>query len=195
MRPPTNARGPSHIERTLVALAFVGAALLPAVAQARPDFPPDMARHLSAAVAPACSVCHLEGKTGGITVVTPFAMSLRAHGFTNSSETLLAALDQMAADGTDTDGDGVSDVNELRAGTDPNSPVPGAATADPTYGCAVASRPGGNRETPLLIVALALALLIRRRATGRGRRPTLAVGRGVNAGAARPSSVCLRERP
>jgi len=165
MNPLRNVLGRSRLDRALVALALAGAALLPAVAQARPDFPPEIAGHLSATVAPACSVCHLEGKIGGITVVTPFAMSLRGHGFTGASDTLLAALDQMAADGTDTDGDGVSDVDELRAGTDPNSPVPGAATADPTYGCAVASGRDRTRGTAALSFAagaLAWALIRRR---------------------------------
>jgi len=148
------------------ATVLMGAVLLAGAARARPDFPPDIADHLSASVAPACSVCHLEGKTNGITVVTPFALSLRAHGFTDSPESLNGALDQMATDGTDTDGDGVSDVAELRAGTDPNSPVPGATTADPSYGCAVASRPV-HSGWAASVSLLAAAVMLRRR---RGRR-------------------------
>ena len=49
---------------------------------------------------------------------------------------VVTAIDQLAADGTDTDGDGVGDVDELTAGTNPN---PGGADfcAGPTpeYGC------------------------------------------------------------
>jgi len=165
MKPSPNSHWICRLRRQAAGLAFASAALLSVPAQAKPDFPPEIAQHVSAPIAPACSVCHLDGKTGGITVVTPFAMALRAHGFADSSASLLAALDQMATDGTDSDGDGVSDVAELRAGTDPNSPVPGAATADPTYGCAVASPPGRPGWTvPLLLSAL---LFVRRRARRR----------------------------
>jgi hypothetical protein len=155
MRRSPNSIWTCRLRRDLAGFAFASVALLFGAAQARPDFPPDIARHVSATVAPACSVCHLEGKTGGITVVTPFALALRAHGFTDSSDTLLTALDEMATDGTDSDGDGFSDVEELRAGTDPNSPVPGAATADTSYGCTVASparRTGW--AVPLLLVMI-----------------------------------------
>lgn len=153
------------MRRQAAGLAFATAALLSGAAHARPEFPPDIAQHVSATVVPACSVCHLEGKTGGITVVTPFALALRAHGFGDTSRSLNDALNQMAADATDTDGDGASDVDELRAGTDPNSPVPGAATADPSYGCGVGSRPcRAGWATPALLVALTV---LRRRARPR----------------------------
>jgi len=165
MNPTSSSRWNLRLGRALAGLAFAGAGLFGAVAQARPEFPSDIARHLSATVVPACSICHLEGKIGGITVVTPFALALRAHGFSSSSDSLVTALDQMATDGTDTDGDGVSDVEELRAGTDPNSPVPGATTADPSYGCAVAARPSrAGWPAPALLLALAA---VRRRARRR----------------------------
>lgn len=184
MNKPSDFFGTARPGRALAGLVLAGAGLICGVAQARPEFPPDIARHLSASVDPACSICHLEGKTGGITVVTPFALALRAHGFTESSATLNAALDQMAADGTDTDGDGVPDVEELRAGTDPNSPVLGATTADPRYGCGVASGPWRPAWlAPGLIVA---AAALRRRARRR-ERP-----RPFSAAAARPSSASLR---
>jgi len=154
-------RGP-RVALAVVTLGAIGSVC--GVARAKPEFPPEIARHLSASVDPACSVCHLEGKTGGITVVTPFALALRAHGFTGPSATLNAALDRMTADGTDTDGDGVPDVEELRAGSDPNSPVPGATTADPQYGCGVASP---RRSTWAAVALIIAAAALRRRARRR----------------------------
>jgi MYXO-CTERM domain-containing protein len=156
--------------KLIAALAATAAVSIPAVARAKPEFPPDIARHLSATEAPACSVCHLEGKTGGITVVTPFAFALRAHGFTDSTSTLNAALDQMDTDGTDSDGDGVSDVAELRAGTDPNSPVPGATTADPRYGCEIVS--SGGHAGWAGLVAIFAAVVLRRRRRARATPPS-----------------------
>jgi len=150
--------------KALVAtIVIAAAALIPRLGQAKPEFPPDIAHHLSASVVPACSICHLEGKTGGITVVTPFAMALRAHGFTDSEDSLNSALDGMQSDGTDSDGDGTSDVEELRLGTDPNSPVPGATTADPTYGCNLASRPPRVGWGAVALSVAALVILGRRR--------------------------------
>jgi len=153
--------------KTLVAaMVIAGAGLIPVVGYAKPQFPPEIARHLSATVDPACSVCHLDGKIAGVTVITPFALALRAHGFTSSEDTLNSALDAMQADNTDSDGDGISDVEELRAGTDPNSPVPGATTADPTYGCSLTSRPSrGGWTAVALSVAAAVTLRRRRRKT------------------------------
>ena len=149
--------------KTLVAaMVFAGAGLVPVVGYAKPQFPPDIARHLSATVDPACSVCHLEGKLSGVTVITPFALALRAHGFTGSEDTLNSALDGMQTDNTDSDGDGISDVQELRAGTDPNSPVAGATTSDPTYGCSVAS-PRGRGGWAAVVLSVAAAVTLRRR--------------------------------
>jgi MYXO-CTERM domain-containing protein len=116
---------------------------------------------------------------------------------------LNAALDAMEKDATDTDGDGVPDVEELRAGTDPDSPVPGATTADPKYGCGVASNPDRRGWPITLAFAIAaLALRLRRRerravaaaqSACAPRCPAQATRR-VSAGEARPSSACPRGR-
>lgn len=74
------------------------------------DLPPEL-----------CALCHTNGITGSGTVNTPFGRALRMRGLQPSDETSLrAALDALAAESVDSDGDGVTDVAELMAGTSPN---------------------------------------------------------------------------
>jgi Bacterial TSP3 repeat len=153
--------------------SFLGASLFCApLAVAKEAYPGDIARHLGAQSKPPCGLCHEYGKTGtGATVVTPFGWAIRARGFTDASS-LTAALDRVATDKVDSDGDGAFDTEEIIAGTDPNSPAstPGhpGATGDPQLGCAVAGDARGA-WTSLAAILLALGFGARRR--GLNRRP------------------------
>jgi hypothetical protein len=88
-----------------------------------------------------CSLCHTNGITGSGTVNTPFGRSLRARGLMPSdTASLNAALDALATEMIDSDGDGVTDVDELIAGTSPN--VANAMMVDGGMG-------GGGGTTPI----------------------------------------------
>jgi hypothetical protein len=76
---------------------------------------------LAASPPQSCSLCHVNGITAVGTVNTPIGTALRARGLMLLSDSsLMTALDQLAADAVDSDKDGVTDVAELMAGTNPN---------------------------------------------------------------------------
>lgn len=149
----------------LVALAAILASVRSA--EAKEDFPDKIEAHLHANGKPPCGVCHQYGKTGGDTLVTPFALAMRARGLTGES-TLIAALDRIGSDHVDSDGDGQTDVDELTLGSDPNSaastPTAPGVVADPQLGCTVAR--GGSDGGAALVAPLAAMLAWRWR-----RRP------------------------
>lgn len=119
-----------------------------------------------------CALCHTNGVTGFGTVNTLFGTAMRARGLTGGANTASVgtALDKLAADAFDGDGDGVTDVAELMAGTNPNT-FDGTATDGGTgggggtttevpalkYGC-------GAAVVPELLLLAALLPLLRRRA-------------------------------
>lgn len=109
--------------------------------------------------APPCTICHLnnEGEKG--TVVKPFGIWMYEHGLRGDStrEELNDLLDENEEKGVDSDGDKVGDIDEIRAGTDPN--VVGNTLEPPQYGCLSAT----PRTTPAAFVALAALALVRRR--------------------------------
>lgn len=156
----------------VAAVALAAALTSGRTAEARDEFPAriisDLGRPDSVLDAPPCSLCHLYGKTGGDTLVTPFAWAMRARGLTGSGASLDQALARVAADRVDSDGDGVLDVDEIAAGADPNSatsvPSPTATTPvpDPQLGCAVAGRGRGGKAAVLAALATALVWLRRR---------------------------------
>jgi hypothetical protein len=170
----------THSRRSAVALV-VGLGLIgfsfarASHADAREEFPGEIASHLGAPTNPPCGVCHEYGKQGiGATVVTPFGWALRARGLGDGSG-LIQALDLEAADKVDSDGDGALDTDEIIAGSDPNSaastPTHPGAIGNPQLGCAVAD--GRLSWTSFGVMLLALGLGEFRSArsrSGSGRR-------------------------
>ena len=122
-------------------------------------FPPEVRAHLSLSYTPACTLCHNTPSGGFGTVTTPFGKSMRARGLVAQNlGSLDTALDALAAEHTDSDGDGVGDIDELKAGSDPNVAGGGSVTP-PTYGCFDVT---GQPASPLALLPLALAWLLLR---------------------------------
>lgn len=139
--------------------------LAPANAYALGSFPGQIKNHLGLATTPQCNLCHASTAGGGA-VVQPFGKAMLAAGLTRSGgSTLTSALDKLAQDGTDSDGDGVGDIDELIAGTSPNpdkTPV--------EYGCGgqiAAHEPWGF--TPTIAGALTFLFVLSRRTRGGSR--------------------------
>jgi hypothetical protein len=134
-------------------LVLIASVLMPpALAFAKPTYPARIQSHLALSTPPPsdCLLCH-GSKQGGGPVVQPFGKSMVDAGLTGSSnqEQLGAALDKLAAASTDSDGDGVPDIEELKAGSDPNP------SGEPIqYGCGQIAPHG-----PMGLNASALAFL------------------------------------
>lgn len=144
------------------------------VCQATTTFPTEVRDRLALASTPDCGLCHTTGASGGRgTVNTPFGVSVREHGArAYDAPALRTALDALRDAGTDSDGDGVPDIEELENGRDPNAPSgpdgnSSAVTPEPPrYGCRVHSGRALEAVWPLLLmVVIARAL----RGSSRGR--------------------------
>jgi len=132
------------MRRLLASLAAL-AALLPAVAHATSSFPEIVKRETGAPELPFCDLCHAQGITGRGTVTTPFGVYMRSQGLVaNQSNSLTKALATNKAAGSDVDGDGTGDWQELSVGRDPNEadtpPPPVVKDAGTDAGAADAGR-------------------------------------------------------
>lgn len=159
--------------RLLSLLAASLAVLATRAAGATPNFPDVVASHLGLDAAPPCTLCHAGTPARG-TVTTPFGATLRTRGAVAYDEAALRlALDALAAEKKDSDGDGTPDIDELRAGDDPNGAAGEVTT--PEYGCAIGRGTPAAGPGTAAVVALALALAGARRSRRRphGRRPAL----------------------
>jgi hypothetical protein len=157
-------------------LPLVAGLVLSLPAWATPTFPSTIRSELSLDQTPACTVCHMDMTGGRGTVTKGFGKALMAEGLTaNNDESLKQALAALETKNVDSDSDGTTDIDELRAGTDPE--VASAAESDGgtleetgsggvqngppelTYGCTAAS---GPFAVALLFAASALLIRLRR---------------------------------
>jgi hypothetical protein len=143
------------------------------VAQASPEYPSVLQDELSLACSPSCLLCHTQAEGGFGTANTPFGTTLRrARLECCNDEQLAAVLVTLEQAVSDSDGDGMSDLDELEAGSDPNT-ASGAldCAAKKSSGCAAAPYgtwpPGLGWAVTAAGGVLALAL---RRRRGHARR-------------------------
>jgi MYXO-CTERM domain-containing protein len=138
-----------------LASAFAAATtilLASSVASATSNFPGAIRTKLALTYDPQCALCHTNGITGRGTVTTPFGKAMLARGLVASDETALnTALDKMVADKVDSDLDGTTDIDELKAGTDPNGNSISVA-----YGC----NASGSTDASAVVLGLAVGGLL-----------------------------------
>lgn len=146
--------------------AVLAVVLSAAGAGATPTYPATIAADLGLKQQPPqqCALCHKNNKQDASAVITPFALSMKARGLVEFNEgSLQKALTKLEADAVDSDGDGITDVAELRSGDDPN--VVGGKTGGlppPRYGCGAEAVPGSM----VVLAVLALSRLVHRRSGG-----------------------------
>lgn len=160
-------------------LAALFVLAVPSLAAASPTFPFAIKSDLSLSYdlgTDHCTICHATNLGGLGTVVTPFGEAMQAAGLVAEDTTSLQkALDTLEANGTDSDHNGVPDIEELKAGEDPNTgqDISGATgTSGPSFGCgAQLSRAPAPWEGAAALLATLGAMLVRRRRS-RAARPS-----------------------
>lgn len=144
----------------------------PIVAHAVPEFPRAIERNLSLDYEPPCFLCHVKDKTGLGTAESPFALSMRDLGLSaDDHNSLTTALTALTNEKIDSDGDGVDDIDELKAGTDPNTDAPASLRTPtvPSLGCSATPK-GRDTSAPLAVFGVGLLLRFIGRRQRRVRR-------------------------
>ncbi len=106
---------------------------------ATPDFPGVIRQQLDLAAPPRCTICHATDAGGAGTVVQPFGVYLRSRGLRPFDESSLRnALLAATGEHHSSNSSGISDIDALKAGEDPNSPGgAGGLALAPAYGCSI----------------------------------------------------------
>ena len=104
---------------------------------ATPNFPGVIQRQLGLAAPPQCTICHATDAGGVGTAVKPFGIYLRSRGLRSFDESSLQnALLADIAEHHSSNASGISDIDALKAGEDPNAPGgAGGLALAPAYGC------------------------------------------------------------
>ena len=141
----------------------VGAAclLLPTQALASPGYPTEIFDAIDMDCPPPCAVCHQDQTGGAGTATKVFADAMVNEGLEGENDSSVKpALEALDAAGTDSDGDGVGDVSELKQGRNPN--IPGdSPICGPQYGCgARIAKPPAAVDSQAALLALCVAGLL-----------------------------------
>lgn len=130
-----DSRAPVVLAALVALLCVLGAR----PAHASPGYPGQLSKDLGLPCAPPCTVCHRDRNGGLYTVDKPFGLSMYAAGLRGQSPDGLRAAEkslESTTPPTDSDGDGVGDIQELKDGTDPNSSDnANLCNEGPAYGC------------------------------------------------------------
>jgi hypothetical protein len=152
------AFSPSHRVRFSVLTGLLLVAAWTPAASAMSDFPGEIQKHLSMSDTPPCTLCHATPSGGGA-VVTPFALNMVKAGLDPSNPSSVAsALDKLEQHGTDSNQDGVPDIEQLRQGVDPSTGE--SLSGAEKYGCGARIAKGTVRRDSGVIVAAALLAMV-----------------------------------
>jgi hypothetical protein len=117
-------------------------------AHALPEFPAELQSASGAPCLPHCNVCHRDDGAGDGTLDRPFVISMQRFGQLDGGN-VAGAVERLRTLGTDSDGDGAADIDELAMGNDPNNAAD-ARICGPQVGCST-SAPSRTHAAPLLL--------------------------------------------